>query len=179
MNVLRVVAVAGMAGTIAIAGSHLQARQATASEGIGALLEEVRGLRKDLRDLTATSVRAQLLVARVTIQEQRIAGLSRDLNAVQADLAKVAQERLDHENQLRELQKALASDTLTPELSRAMQSELEAVGRRLSERKQMEQQVRGRESEMLSAIDAEQNRWTEFNARLDDLERALSQAGAK
>ena len=44
---------------------------------------------------------------------------------------------------------------------------------RLSRERQREDDLRYRESELLSMLVTEQGRWIEFNSRLDDLERAL------
>ena len=46
---------------------------------------------------------------------------------------------------------------------------------RLLRERQREDDLRYRESELLSMLVTEQNRWIEFNSRLDDLERALTQ----
>jgi hypothetical protein len=38
-----------------------------------------------------------------------------------------------------------------------------------------ESELRNREVELLTTLATEQNRWADFNSRLDDLERALAQ----
>src|SRR5918994_1682893 len=50
------------------------------------LLAEMKGLRADLRQLLDASIRAQLLVARLQLQEQRITSLARQLTDVQQQL---------------------------------------------------------------------------------------------
>ena len=40
------------------------------------LVDEVRGLRADIQQMADSSIRAQLLVARLQVQEQRIAGIA-------------------------------------------------------------------------------------------------------
>ena len=38
---------------------------------------------------------------------------------------------------------------------------------------ELEQRLRSEEADVLSVLSAEQGRWNDFNARLDELERAL------
>ena len=42
-------------------------------------MTEVRALRADIQQMADASIRAQLLVARLQVQEQRIAGIARQL----------------------------------------------------------------------------------------------------
>ena len=51
-----------------------------------ALLAEIKALRADLNQRLDASIRAQLLVARLQVQEQRISTLSRELTDVQQQL---------------------------------------------------------------------------------------------
>jgi hypothetical protein len=41
-------------------------------------------------------------------------------------------------------------------------------------RRQREQQLQVQETELFNVLNTEQGRWTEFNTRLDDIERSLS-----
>ena len=54
--------------------------------GFADLLAEVRGLRADLNQAAGASMRAQLLVARLSLQEQRITTLGKELTELQAQL---------------------------------------------------------------------------------------------
>ena len=47
------------------------------------LLPEMRGLRADLAQSSSGTIRAQLVVGRVQVQEQRIASLRRELTDIQ------------------------------------------------------------------------------------------------
>jgi hypothetical protein len=51
---------------------------------------------------------------------------------------------------------------------------LKAETTRLSQRLQVEQQLRSQDMDLTGLIAAEQSRWQEFNAGLDELERSLS-----
>src|SRR4051812_18152579 len=48
------------------------------------VVTELRGLRADVQHMADASLRAQLLVARLQVEEQRIASLSRDLVETEA-----------------------------------------------------------------------------------------------
>jgi chromosome segregation ATPase len=158
----------------AVVGTSVQARQAATGDTNAALLEEVRAIRAEMRDAAANSMRAQLVVARLSLQEQRISALNRDLSEVQTELRRAVEERGNVERQLKELQQALASTPLGADLQRDISVQADSTRRALSQRQQIEQDLRLRESEVMGAITTEQNRWNDFNARLDDLERAVT-----
>ena len=70
-----------------ILGVVLSARSGAAPQAApgstDALLAEIKGLRADFNQRLDASIRAQLLVARLQLQEQRITTLSRQLADVQ------------------------------------------------------------------------------------------------
>ena len=77
--------------------------QGTASQpqsAIPELLAEVRGLRAELNHAAGASMRMQLLVARLTLQEQRIAAAGRELVAVQGSLSAATRERSNTESEM-------------------------------------------------------------------------------
>ena len=57
------------------------------------LLTEMRGLRADLAQSSSGAIRAQLVVGRVQVQEQRIASLRRELNDIQFQLRVATSQR--------------------------------------------------------------------------------------
>src|SRR5476649_1090690 len=74
------------AGLIAlVAGTAGQTASQPSSSG-DALLAEVRGLRAELNQAAGTSIRTQLLVARLQLQEQRINTVDKQLAEVRAQL---------------------------------------------------------------------------------------------
>jgi hypothetical protein len=157
---------AGSIGVVAVVAGQ----PARAAAGAGDdLLAEVRALRAEFNQAAGTSVRTQLLVARLQLQEQRVIGAARQLADVQERLASVAQaqaalvERLAaSEDGLRRLPPEDQSD----DQIRALKLQLEQSTKR-------EQDLRAQEAAASSRLAAEQGKWTEFNARLDALERAL------
>ena len=63
--------------------------------------------------------------------------------------------------------KVIAGYAGTREVNLAMRKQ------QLADQDTREQQLRNQESELTNALSAEQARWSEFNARLDELERAI------
>src|SRR5690242_2459156 len=59
------------------------------------LVVEVQALRAEMNQAASASIRAQLLVGRLQMEDQRIAGVVRELESVQADLASNALVRAD------------------------------------------------------------------------------------
>lgn len=167
------------AATLFIATAALVTAQSTRSGSDSstqdALLSEVRGFRADISGFASSSFRAQLLMGRLQLQEQRILTMGRKLTDVQSSLATSLKE--------------VAEQGLR---SQAWENSLKTSG--AAERQRLEEvnpnpttqlheiQVRARELEaqqieLINQINAEQDRWTDFNGRLDALERLLPTRG--
>lgn len=80
-----------------------QMRQGPAS--LDDVLVELRGIRADLAETSSASVRSQLLVARLQLQEQRINGLMRQIAEVQMQIAGARQQA--HGQELQRMQQLL------------------------------------------------------------------------
>src|SRR5262245_23149863 len=76
---------------VAVGSGQAQRGPATMDD----LLVEIRGLRADLAQTAGANTRMQLLVARLTIQEQRVNAVLREYAAINADLERVIAERSD------------------------------------------------------------------------------------
>lgn len=147
-----------------------------------ALLAEVRALRADLADATRNSLRAQLLVARVQLQEQRIIYFDRrraDAAARVADAAEKSRQVLVRVNELEEQQRRFRATTnqIPKDQAEGMLAqiglELQMARDDAAAAARAEQQLRVEESGLVSALADETGRWNDFNTRLDELERAL------
>jgi len=157
-----------VAGAVAASGQS-QRQPATVDD----LLNEIRGLRADLRQTTRANTQVQLLTVRLQLQEQRLAVLSNQRNEISARLAAETQLRSEAERQLQALE-----DTKTRNQSVGIpraeleRMELETKGR-FAQHRDVEQQLRAQDAQLASEIATDQNRWQEFNSRLDELERSL------
>ena len=113
-------------------------------------------------------------MGRVQVQEQRISTLKGELFNTQMVLRMAAQERERTETTATNVEDAIRSGNLSTERARQLEKELADVKDRLLREQRTESELRYREAELVSTLAIDQNRWTEFNSRLDDLERALS-----
>ena len=82
--------VAGIMAVFFTAMASAQFRQGPAT--LDEVVAELRGIRADLAETSSASVRAQLLLARLQLQEQRIYGLMRQIGDVQNQIAAARQE---------------------------------------------------------------------------------------
>jgi hypothetical protein len=159
--------VVGIAGLVSAQGTR-----SAAPGGEDALLAEVRALRAELAQAAAVSIRAQLLVARLQVQEQRVAGLGRQLLELDGQIAPIAQEVQELTSQLGRLSAASMPAEQQEELA-GIRAELK---RRITDLQQREQQMRAQQLDVSNAVSAEQGRWIDFNNRLDEIERGLPAA---
>ena len=86
----RAIGVGGVSVVALVGVVSAQAMRTAGTDGMDQLLSEVRGLRAELTQATGTSMRMQLLLARLSLQEQRITVLSRQSSELQQQLTTVA-----------------------------------------------------------------------------------------
>ena len=135
------------------------------------LVVEVQALRAEMNQAAAASIRAQLLVGRLQMEDQRISGGVRDLGAVQAELAANAQARTDAAAQVKTLEDALISagaatrDEVEQQLTAAKAAAVQADRR--------QQALKRRESGLAKELQEDQARWRDINARLENFEQAI------
>ena len=159
----RIVGVVAMSAAIVAAASGMAA-QAPAPIAPNSTLEAL-----------LSEVRMQLLVARLSLQEQRIASLGRQSVDVQKQWLAVAQERTQTEAVLKQIQGVFPPASAgQPDPDAPPSVGLDVLKLKVSHLRQQEEQLRVQEAELSSAIAGEQGRWAEFNSRLDELERSLT-----
>lgn len=172
----RLAVVVGIVGVVgAIVSGQTQRGPATMDD----LLTEMRGLRADLAQMAGVSGRMQVLVARLSLQEQRISALVRQLTDVQREMDTTIRERQDTEAGLAQTEEALKRGSLPPERLIDIDYVVTDMKKLLAQREQRERQLRSTESEVAGLLAQEQSRWNEFNGRIDELERALPTPGSR
>lgn len=152
--------------------SLASAQAARADDPIRELLSEVKLLRQALERASTVGTRIQLLVARVQLQEQRIGDLSRRLDSVRAELRDVERESNALAPQVAAMQETAQAEDLherraAEQAAAMLNSQAEALERRRVE-------LTNEEGLLAQQIAAEQGRWTDFNNRLEQLERSLA-----
>jgi len=148
-------------------------RADTGDAAVAALVAEIRGLRADLATASRNQLRAQLLLGRVQMQEQRLAYL--DKQRADTAAALMAQTQMSSMLKLSGLADATSgcANMPSPDARRECEANFAMRKQQATEQERREQELRNHESELTDALSAEQARWSSFNAQLDELERAL------
>lgn len=148
--------------TLASAQSAAPARPATLDD----VVSEIRAMRADMQTMQQAGLRAQLLVARLQVEEQRIAGIARDLAQTESEIRGLEAARNPF------LEKML--NDMSKEPPKPGEEDMFAGMRAQLEKLQNGDPVLQERQVSLSRLLAdEQARWTAFNAQLEALEREL------
>ena len=168
------IAVAGavVIGAVALSG---QAQRGPAT--LDDVVNEIRALRADMKKNAAATTQAQLLTVRLQLQEQRIAVLSTQRNDVSTRLAVETRLRTDAEHQVQVFEE-MKTRNEDLDVSRAdVEGQEKAFKAMFTMHRDAEQQLRTQDTQLAGEIANEQNRWQDFNNRLDELERSLKWSG--
>jgi hypothetical protein len=172
----RIVA-AGILATVAVTAGALagRAEQTTpAPDVLSALLVEVRGLRAAMERIASTDAEVQVVFGRLQLQEQRIVNQVRRLDSLKASLVDARRELDVLADRLKAQAESVILAADEPEIRRGREAELRER-KRLWGRKNAEVlQLLSEEALLAQDIAAEQGRGSDFNQRLDALERALT-----
>jgi hypothetical protein len=158
---------------ITIVGAPLTTAHDQSTPPPDPLLAEVRALRAELNQAASSSIRTQLLVARLQLQEQRINLVAGKLNEVRQLLTIKESAQLPIVEGIKHMEEELRAPTATAEQRTAIEEQLPERRARLAQFQREERQHRAQEIELAAQLATEQGRWLDFNARLDELERQL------
>ena len=133
------------------------------------LLEELRAFRSESRDSSATSLRAQLLLARLQLQEQRVNTIWRQLSEVEDKLQVTEKEGAapEHIFKLMGVQPGTEPPAHLAPVIDMFKTQMAAAEKANTDLKQ-------RQAELTQLITNEQSRWTTLNAEIEALEKALT-----
>jgi hypothetical protein len=141
------------------------------------LLAEVKGLRADIAQSSGTTIRTQLILARLQVEEQRINNLVKQLADTRDQLTTTRNNISGAEANIRSSEEELQK-TPSPD-QRPTPGELKVLlGWQQVELKRLQshdQDLQAQQSDLMNQYAVEQSRWNDFNARLDALERMLPQ----
>jgi hypothetical protein len=140
---------------------------------LAALLVEVKGLRAAMEQMASAGPRVQLFASRLQLQEARISGMVRRLDAVRDSLASAKQAHDRVGDEIKQFETALSSGAVGPDRE-ALEQMLPVRKREAAAMKSTLDRYLAEEGQLANDISIEQGRWTEINQRLDELERALS-----
>jgi chromosome segregation ATPase len=140
------------------------------SAGSTALLNEVRLLRQAIERQSALAGRAQLLVGRLGVQDQRVARWQADVQRLEAETAGLGAE-------VPRLQMALSRMRMNLEQAKdaeqtsGAEHEVLAIEEQIKERRASLHVLETRRDEAKRILDTERARYDELNERLDQMER--------
>ena len=164
-----VIVIALLVTGFAAARSHAQESQSI----LPALLTEVRGLRAAMEQMASAGPRVQLALGRLQLQEQRINTLVRRLETVRDNLASAQQQVAQHQGQMAQFETAIKANATPREEREQVEHMLIMFKTQMASATAEVQRLTAEETTVASEIATEQARWTEFNQRLEELERTL------
>jgi chromosome segregation ATPase len=172
---LRTATAVAIGAILTLVGSYTvtAAQNATLpTDPLAALLSEVHALRLAMEHSAAVTPRVQLTLARLNIEEQRIAQLAAQLDQVRRELTAVSLDSQKLADQIPEIEKGLQSPD--EKMRKGYEYEQMSIRQRMAAQARLEQQLRSRENDAAQALATEQARWSDLNSRLDELERMLT-----
>jgi chromosome segregation ATPase len=171
------VAVVLLAGWTAARGQAQTPAAAAPADIMPALLEEIRGLRSAMEQMSSAGPRVQLALGRLQLQEQRITNAIRRADDARTRLAGLHREQAEMQQRLRSVEmefkerqtRAGADGPTAEQIAGMLDYEKQGLARHNAE----VQRVAAEEAVYANEVATEQARWTEINQRLEDLERML------
>lgn len=133
------------------------------------VLNELRALRAELKESSAASLRAQLLVARLQLQEQRINTVWRQLSEVDDKLQVNDQGRGAPEQVLK-----LMGVEPGAEPPKEMGPIVEMFRNQMTANAKTDSDLKLRQAELMQLMTQEQSQWSMLNAQLEALEKAVT-----
>lgn len=131
------------------------------------VVAEVRALRAEMRQATESGLRAQLLVARLQVEEQRIAGLARQLSETEQQIRSLEGARNPW---LEQMMKELDKNPPEPgeaDMFAGLRAQLQTI-------QNGDPVLKDRQAALSRQLADEQARWVAFNAQLEALEKAVT-----
>jgi hypothetical protein len=160
-----------LAAAGAALGAQVATTQPSSSANPDALLAEVRAIRADLANAASASIRTQLLVARLQLQEQRINTVARQLSDVQSQLAGTNLAPMT--SRVRQLETMLRG-SLSQEERASAEQEMAELKVSMEDAQRRADGLQNQEATLSNAFSAEQSRWLELSERLDQIERDIA-----
>jgi hypothetical protein len=167
----RTLAIASLAtlGIVPVVAAQTNAPATPTRDSMQELLAEVRGLRAEIRQATDVSLRTQLLVARLQLQEQRINSLSRQLADVTRQLSENEQGRTAFAAQVAMFGKE--DGTQSADERKALEHVWGPLKAQLKLMEKAESDLQAQQAYLTGLIAEEQSRWATFNTMLDELSK--------
>lgn len=144
----------------------------TTAAPLDALLGEVRLLRQALERSTLLQTRAQLVVGRLGLQDQRLARARAELSQAEAEALNLTAERNRLRTTLEEMGRA--AETIDPARQQDLEREVRMVSARSRELERLLAAAQERRNRAAELVGTEETRYVELERWFDDLDRELA-----
>lgn len=139
------------------------------------LMGEVRLLRRAIERQTSTAARAQLLVGRLALQDQRVARSWAMAERAESQSLSAAQLATRMQSELAVFQEAVDDAATDPAPRAAAEEQLRALKARIAEHNAVTPDLQARLVEARQSLEAERARYDELEAAFNRLDRELDQ----
>jgi hypothetical protein len=143
---------------------------------LDALVKEIRLLRQTLERQSAATARAQLLIGRLTLQDQRTARSRQIVESLESELASADREQNQLQAAAREITRSLEQIT-DQERREPLEAEARMMRARLADHQAHVANTEARLAQAKQALDVEAGRYDELEAWLRDLDKQLQSSG--
>ena len=157
-----------------LCASGLSQSTSSESQGMQALVAEVRQLRKDLQATNGYALKAQILLQRLQLQEATVARVLQHLNDERSKLAQTQEHRRVEAARLKQWEENLDNNSeISSEDRKRIQSEISGKKQELEALAAVEQRQQTAEMEAEEQLRTGQAKLGELEDRVDRLETAL------
>jgi hypothetical protein len=160
-------------GFLLISGPAFAQSISTDSQGLQALVAEVRQLRKDLQTTNGNALKVQILFYRLQVQEATVGRVAQHLNDLRSQLAETQRHRRDVAAALKREEESLDNTEISPADRKQIQWEISGNKSILESLATEEQQRQSAEMEAEEQLRAEQAKLSGLEDRVDRLEKEL------
>jgi predicted nucleic acid-binding Zn-ribbon protein len=129
------------------------------------LLNEVRALRLALERANQLGPKIQIGLARMRFQEERVQGITRQLDAAHNELSNIQNTQSGLAGKIKELESRISQGT-DPTVRKQVEYDIESMKGEMERLNAREQQFRAREAELNVLLQNEQAKWNEINDQL-------------
>ena len=160
-------------GLLLISAPGLGQSTSSDSQGMQALVAEVRQLRKDLQTTNGYALKAQILLYRLQVQEATVARVAQHLNDLRSKLDETQRHRRDVAATLKHFEELTDNSEISPASRKEFQQEISGRKSQLENLAVEEQQRQSAEIEAAEQLRAEQAKLSGLEDRVDRLEKDL------
>ncbi len=155
-----------------------QTAPSAAVVSLDAVVQELRLLRRAVERQNSSVARTQLLLARLSLQDQRLARSRQTVERLEAELAGAEREQTHLQGTARELARALEQATTEEAHRQGIEQESRLLRSRLAVSSSALQSVNARLAQARQVLDTDAARYDELETWLADLERELQRGGS-